>query len=68
MKNDIEGNIESIVEDVDESTFDQCVQSYRQRIEELNKVSAINLNHLKDVRHLLSTTRSDTFVTIQSDL
>lgn len=32
MKSDIEGNIESIVQDVDEATFDQCVDSYRQRI------------------------------------
>jgi|JI9StandDraft_2_1071091.scaffolds.fasta_scaffold907163_2 hypothetical protein len=47
MKNDIEGNIESIVQDVDESTFEQCFQSYRERIEELNHISTLNLEEIK---------------------
>lgn len=65
MKNDIEGNIESIVQDVDESTFEQCFQSYRERIEELNHISTLNLEEIKKE---FQNIKSDTFKAFKNDL
>ncbi len=65
MKNDIEGNIESIVQDVDESTFEQCFQSYRERIEELNHISTLNL---EEVKKEFQNIKNDTFKAFKNDL
>jgi predicted enzyme involved in methoxymalonyl-ACP biosynthesis len=65
MKNDIEGNIESIVQDVDESTFEQCFQSYRERIEELNHISTLNLEEIKKE---FQNIKNDTFKAFKNDL
>ena len=37
MKNDIETNIESIINEVDETTFQQCVNNYQERLDTLGK-------------------------------
>ena len=39
MKVDIEQNIESIVGQIDTATFEQCVDNYRENLEELNMVA-----------------------------
>ena len=39
MKIDIEENIESIVGQIDSSTFEQCVESYKEKIDTLKAVS-----------------------------
>jgi hypothetical protein len=39
MKKDIEENVESIIGEVEEDTFIQCVENYKDRLEVLNKIA-----------------------------
>ncbi len=49
MREDIEGNLEMIVGEVDQSTFFHCVNNYRERLSDLNDFSLRKKDKLQKV-------------------
>ena len=68
MKVDIEENIESIVGQIDSSTFEQCVGSYREKIDTLKAVAQDYTHFIGSTKCRLEQVCQQSYQTIQSDI
>ena len=68
MRDDIEGNLESIISEVDEETFQQCVGNYRERLETLAEVGRDKLAAVSTLKATLNTLTDNDIDYLQNSL